>query len=203
VTSFHIAFADSFEQDNTVAVLQEGELPEFLQIWIWDLYYASTLHALGDNPAAAHLRESVEGWAGTVIGNILDPEQKFREKGLLTIDVDLKLVDGMGDALAEVYSVETEDNPDSGWPDIRVASSRTRSPNRMAYSPIALAQHFLDQNVLFAKELPLHILSMRKYYDEQRPPSEDVSRMEAPLFALNKAMKFFQDLKDSDNVTIN
>lgn len=203
MTSFHIAFADTFEQDNTVAVLQEGELPEFLQIWIWDLYYASTLHALGEDPAAGHLRETLEGWAGTVIGNILDPEQKFREKGLLSIDVDLKLIDGMGEALTEVYSVETEENPESGWPDIRVASSRTRSPNRMAYSPIALAQYFLDQNVLFAKELPLHILSMRKYYDEQRAPAEDVSRMEAPLFAINKAMKFFQDLKDSDNVTIN
>lgn len=203
MTSFHIAFADSFEQDSTVAVMQEGELPEFLQIWVWDLYYASTLHALGDAPETAHLRQTLEGWAGTVVGNILDPETEFREKGLLTIDVDLSLVDSLGTALHEVYSIDMEDNPESGWPDIRVSSSRNRSPNRLAYSPIALAQHFLDANILFAKELPLHILSMRKYYEEQGAPSADVSRMEAPLYAINKAMKFFQDLKDSDGVTIN
>lgn len=203
LTTFHISFGESFEQDTTVAVSQEGELPEFLQIWIWDLYYASTLHALGSDPAAQQVRDTLEGWAGTVVGNILDPVQKFRQQGLLTIDVALKLLDSLGQATQEVYTVDVQDASASGWPDIRVESSRTRRAHRMAYSAIALAQFFLGKNMLFAKELPLHILSMRKYYEEQRTPSEDVSRMEAPLYALNKAMKFFEDINKSDDVTIN
>lgn len=203
MTQFHISFADTFEQDNTVAVSLDGDLPEHFHIWVWDLYYTSTLHALGESEAASSLRDTLEGWAGTVVGNILDPEQKFRQEGLLSIDVDLNLVEDLTTTPHEVYGIEVDTHPESGWPDIRVSSTRSRTPNRLAYSPIALAQFFLNQNILFAKELPLHILSMRKFFEEEYGHSDDRSRVEAPLYALNKAMKFFQDLSESKQVKLN
>ncbi len=204
MSQFHISFTDTFEQDTTAMVNLDGELPEHFHIWVWDLYYTSTLHALGEDVAARNLRDTLEGWAGTVVGNILDDEQKFKQEGLLTIDIDLKLntqPSAEEEAnLHEVYSIEVGNDSESGWPDIRVSSSCKRSANRMAYSTIALAQFFLDKNRLFAKELPLHILSMRRFFEEERPCTDDLSRVEAPLYALNKAMKLFQDISESKQV---
>ncbi len=64
----------------------------------------------------------------------------------------------------------------------------------MAASTIALAQYFQARNANFARELPIHVLAMRKFYEDERPASDQESLMEAPLFALNKAMKFFQEM---------
>lgn len=194
MTTLHIGFSDALDEQNKVAVVDEGGLPEYLQVWIWDLYYANVLHALGDDDVSAQLHATLENWAGSVVSAVFAPEDKLGGEGLLDIDQSLSLVEELPEDVREVYRVEVEPGEGNDWPEIRVDSTVDRSPARMAASTIALAQYFQTRNPNFARELPIHVLAMRKYYEDERPASAQESLMEAPLYALNKAMKFFQEM---------
>lgn len=194
MTSLHIGFSPAFEERNTVAVAQEGELPEYLQVWVWDLYYANVLHTLEDAAVAGELRETLESWAGTVVGSVFAPAKRLRQEGLLGVDKALSVEPDMAEDVREVYAIEVEQGAGAEWPEIRVDCSVERSPARMAYSVIALAQFFQERNAAFARELPIHVLAMRKYYEDERPASAPESLVEAPTYALQKAMKFYQDM---------
>lgn len=194
MTSLHIGFSDALDEQDTVAVVAEGELPEYLQIWVWDQYYANVLHVLGDNEVTAQLRKTLDEWAGGVVGSVFAPEHKLRGEGLLSIDTSMRIVNELPGDTGEVYRIELAPADPDQWPEIRVDSSLERSANRFAVSVIALAQHFQQQNSNFARELPIHVLAMRKFYADETPLSARESLMEAPLYALNKAMKFFQEM---------
>lgn len=194
MTTLHIGFSDALDEQNTVAVMEEGELPEYLQVWIWDLYYANVLHNLGDNEVSAQLRTTLDNWAGGVVSGVFAPEHKLRGEGLLDIDPKMNLADTLAEDTREVYRIELAPGGENDWPEIRVDSSVERTPNHMAASTIALAQYFQARNANFARELPIHVLAMRKFYEDERPATDQESLMEAPLFALNKAMKFFQEM---------
>lgn len=194
VTTLHIGFSEALDAQNTVAVVDEGELPEYLQVWVWDLYYANVLHTLGEDEASTGLRATLDNWAGSVVGGVFAPEHKLRGEGLLAIDERLTLAGQLPEDTREVYRIEVAPGEGNDWPEIRVDSSVERSPAHTAASVIALAQYFQARNPNFARELPIHILAMRKFYEDERPATAQESLMEAPLYALNKAMKFFQEM---------
>ncbi len=194
MTSLHIGFSPAFEEHNAVAIVQEGELPEYLQIWVWDLYYANVLHTLEDETLVGELRETLESWAGTVIGSVFAPAKRLRQEGLLGVDKALTLEAAVSADTREVYAIDVEQGAQAEWPEIRVDCSVERTPAHMAYSVVALAQYFQERNAAFARELPIHVLAMRKYYEDERPVSAPESLVEAPAYALQKALKFYQEM---------
>jgi hypothetical protein len=72
VTVFLIGFPHQVDTPLPVSVAERDELAEHEQVWIWDLYYAKTLHALGDSREAVDLRERLDGWAVQMVNKALE-----------------------------------------------------------------------------------------------------------------------------------
>lgn len=68
--------------------------------------------------------------------------------------------------------------------------------NQFAYSAIALGQHFINKNSDFAREMALAVLSMRKYYKENRPFTDMKSTIEAPAYAIRKSTEIFAEFSE-------
>jgi hypothetical protein len=171
-----------------VMVKSLGELPEYGQIWIWDMLYAQIMHRIGDSPEATALREQLELWAVNMSSKIFQPFEHIRSKGHLNLDPDLALGEVTGPARIARVSVE---GAAGDLPVVRLEDDDLPAP-MLARLVLALAQHFINGNDLFAKELPIHILAFRKYYSDVRTPDAAESVEEAPLFAIQKALEYFQ-----------
>lgn len=193
MTRLIIDFSDEFEKDSRLGVLLEGVLPEHEQIWLWDHFFALVMHHLQDEEVAEHLLETLAQWAGAFAPKILAPINELHAEGALTLDRELKIHSISGD-VHECYVIETQAQ-ESSWPQVNVKLPEQPSQRRMAYAVIAVAQYFLNKNSLFFRELPLHILAMRKFYQEQMARSEAASVAEAPGFAFQTAMRFFEEMK--------
>lgn len=169
-------------------VKAEGELPEYGQIWIWDMLYARIVHELGDTAEGVSLREQMELWAVNMSSKIFQPFDHIRSKGHLNLDPGLAL--GPVSGPAQIARVVVE----GGAGDLPGVSLEASGFSRamLARLVMALAQHFINANELFAKELPIHILAFRKYYADVRLPGARESVEEAPLFAIQKALEYFQ-----------
>jgi hypothetical protein len=169
-------------------VTAEGELPEYGQIWIWDMLYAQIMNALADVPEAGELREELELWAVNMSSKIFQPFDHIRSKGHLSLNPTLTL--GTVTGPARIARVRVE-GVVGDLPTVRVDADDLPAAMQ-ARLVLALAQHFIDANELFAKELPIHILAFRKYYADVRTPESPESVEEAPLFAIRKALEYFQ-----------
>ncbi|MFW5453361.1 hypothetical protein [Thioalkalivibrio sulfidiphilus] len=175
-------------ETSPVMIRAEGELPEYGQVWIWDMLYARVMHELGDCSEARELREQLELWAVNMSSKIFQPFDHIRSKGHLDIDPKLKL----GEVSGPAQRVRLEVHGAAGeLPSIRMETGEL-SRGLRARIPLALAQHFINANELFAKELPIHILAFRKYYSDVRTPDAAESLEEAPMFAIQKALEYFQ-----------
>jgi len=190
-----IDFGETFETDSRLGMLLEGVLAEHEQIWLWDHYFALVMHQLADETVAQHLMETLAQWAGAFSTKILSPVNELHAEGALTLDAKLKIQPISGD-VHECYVIEARAN-DGGWPEVVAKLPQQPSQRRMAYSVIALAQYFLNKNPLFFRELPLHILAMRKFYLQQMARTEAASVAEAPGFAFQTAMRFFEDMSQN------
>lgn len=176
------------DPDAPAAVKAEGELPEYGQIWIWDMVYARVMHELGDAPEASGLREQLELWAVNMSSKIFQPFDHIRSKGHLNLDPALSSGEVAGPAMIVRVMIE---GGAGGLPAVRLEGEERSSAIR-ARLVLALAQHFINANDLFAKELPIHILAFRKYYSDLHSPAAPESVEEAPLFAIQKALEYFQ-----------
>jgi len=193
VTEFAIGFPPQSGAPLRVSVSEHDELAEHEQVWIWDLYYAKTAHALGDSAEGAELRETLDGWAVQMASKAFLPMYKIEQAGLHRLHPELELVTGT-DFEGEVYRVRVE-RPEGEWPVIHTSEPDAPDPRRRALAVIALAQYFFLKNKLFRREVALHVLALRKYYLDGRPPTDPYSMVEAPLFAVNKALEFFESLQ--------
>ena len=63
---------------------------------------------------------------------------------------------------------------------------------QLTQTTFTLANFFLANYPHYYKELPLHIMAMKKYYKENNPFADELSISEAPLFATQIAMQFHQ-----------
>jgi hypothetical protein len=191
--AIRIHFDTHFPNNRKVLVAEEGTVAEHEQVWLWDLYCAHTLFELGTDPASAQLQERLTEWAVNAAGKAFSSADELREAGVLTIDPALVLSDKVDASSACVIEIGIEPQPQS-WPGIRVTVPDDLGVDRNAASVVALAQHFLRSNPLFVRELPIHILALKKFYADTLPATDRASLEQAPVFALTKAMQFFQDL---------
>ncbi|MGA7802421.1 MAG: hypothetical protein WCC36_16610 [Gammaproteobacteria bacterium] len=177
----------------SVRVEEAPPLTEHEQIWVWDVFYASMLHAISAQGEADELRESLDGWAVQMASKVYIPVDKVQSAGLTRIRTDLELVsdpDAITPAGLFVLDVSAAEG---GWPQVDIAGSEGLTPAQTATAVVALAQHFLDTNPLFIRELPIHLLSLRKFYTDVMKPTDPQSVREAPLYALTKALEYYQD----------
>lgn len=179
---------------NKISCHLEGQLPEHQQVFLFDLFYAKTLHQLSDNQANT-LREDLDAWAVQFSSKIFLPMEKIVQSGLDRIDAALTLV------VPEVQYTDAQltlniSSPENDW---AVLENLQKTPNVNEAMQIAavkgLAQYFFIDNKLFRRELAIHVLAMRKYYREGLAPSVPESMLEAPLYALHKAMAYFQSVE--------
>ncbi|HKK14938.1 MAG TPA: hypothetical protein VKA14_09780 [Gammaproteobacteria bacterium] len=178
---------------NRVLVEESGALQEHEQIWVWDVFYASLVHALARQGDADDLRELLDGWAVQMASKVYIPEDKVRTAGLARIRRDLELVDSADALEADGLFVLQVSAAESGWPEVSIAGPDDADGPRLTAAVVALAQHFLDRNPLFIRELPIHVLSLRKFYADVLDPSDPRSVDQAPVFALGKALEYYQD----------
>ncbi|TVP83422.1 MAG: hypothetical protein EA347_12610 [Thioalkalivibrio sp.] len=192
--TLHPRAADAPETQR-VSIREEGELPEYGQVWVWDMLYAQQLYALADNPLAGELRELLELWAVNMSSKVFQPWDHIRLKGHLRLSDDLELLrpesaaDEGSEPIQEVV-LEVEGAAEE-LPRIRLSPDILPAETRF-WLVLALAQYFVSTNDLFARELPIHLLAFRKYHADINLPETAEAAEEAPFYAIQKAMEYFQ-----------
>ncbi|WP_019626440.1 hypothetical protein [Thioalkalivibrio sp. ALJT] len=177
-----------------VSVEAAGELPEYGQVWVWDILYAQQLFALGEVQAAQELKEALELWAVNMSSKVFQPHGHILAKGYLDLSEELELVNG--DAVpalnpADRQVVVSVDGQAGQLPDVHVTPDDLDAAERKALV-LGLGQYFNFENPMFARELPIHVLAMRKYHADINLPHTREALDEAPFFAIQKAMEYFQ-----------
>lgn len=140
------------------------------------------------------MKKHVENWAEPLAARLSFPIEASKEMGLLNLDKDLKLSKTPLKAKShDVYTLNVYQKQND-WPYIQTYQSVTGYQNRFANSVIVLGQHFMNKSRFFAREVPIHILSMRKYFNDTRPYTDLKSTIGAPAFALNESAEIFKEL---------
>jgi len=194
IATFRFEFDRIFETNFKVSVVESGYLGEEDQSWVWSLYYAKILNILGKGLFSENLKNQLENWAERIGSGFGFPLQYAEEMDFLVLDKELQLNDkilnsvGQDSYLLKVFQRQNE------IPYIRSSQSTKRYRYRLAYSVIALGQHFINKNKNSAREMSLYILSMRKYYSDLRPFTEWESTIEAPAFAVKDCGEMMKEL---------
>lgn len=199
MASVYLAYADDFEQRSRVWVAEEPPLPEHEQIWVWDHYLALVLHQLPQRDMAEKLLEALAAWAANAAPKFFAPRGQLAAEGLLRLDAGLELVTEL-EQRAEVYVIETQ-AAEGDWPRVTARLPAEGRPNRLAHSALALGQYFLARNPVFFRELPVHVLALRKFYVDVMPFSEADSVAEAPAYAFNAALRLYDSLSGRGGTT--
>lgn len=175
-----------------VEVLEQGdELPEYGQVWIWDMVLAQVLNHLGQAEEAEKLKEILDLWAVNMSSKVHQPYEHVRSKGHTVMHEALQLAPVEDDSVLLRVDVEGRSGE---LPQATVVYPKQDVPAQAMYAVIALAQFFIDKNPLFAKELPIHILAFRKYYADVNSHHSPSSVEEAPMFAIQKALEYFNSV---------
>lgn len=191
--TIHMHVDPQFAKTRKVLVAEDGAIAEHEQVWLWDLYCARMLHALGTEPASASLQERLTEWAVNAAGKAFSSQAELQAAGVTTIDPALVLSDKIEATAGGLIEIAIEPQPQA-WSRIDVTIPAALPADHRAASVVALAQHFLRANPLFVRELPIHILALKKFYADTLPATDPASVEQAPAFALNKALQLYQDL---------
>jgi len=199
--TFRIEFDPQFEENSIVSIVKIGELQPSYLSWIWSLYYAKVLFVISNDPLAHHLIANIEKWAEAVAPNLMMSLETLDEMGLLVLDESLELTTrSLNLSDKDMYHLEIYQK-EGHWPFIQTRFSEQAYQNRLAYSVIALLQHFLNKYPELIRELPIAVLSMRKYYDEKKSYDNVDSTVEAPIYAMQELKDFSEDInRDLDNI---
>jgi hypothetical protein len=192
VASFRFEFDHEFEATSIVSIIESGSLETAYCAWVWSLYYAKILYVLGKSEISTGLMNHLGKWAEPLAAALGFPVALAEEMGLQVLDKEMQITDKILKTDGDVYLLEVYQK--NNWPYIQTSQSTSGFQNRLAYSVLVLGQYFIKKNREFIRELPLHILSMKKYYREVRPFTEMKSTLEAPAFAIKKSMEMFDDL---------
>jgi len=181
-----IIFDKNLPATNGIEVVMESQISEKQYAWIWDHYYSLALNKLPISNAE-NLITAMNSWAINMTQNLKIPRETIKEQGLLTIGMT-PAYHQMTEIELDVY-IEVTAQADA-LPSIHVRLPNDITETQLEHSPIALANFFLGEDEHFYKELVLHIISMKKYYTEQLPFTDEASISSAPEFAFNMAMQF-------------
>jgi len=174
-----------------IAVTINPPLQENAPIWVWDHYFSFALHHLGDN-VASQLMEELATWAITFAPHMPLTFEQLSEQNLLQLSLNIHLKPAIENPSEEMLIEATAQH--NQWPNIHIRLDKNASTFGVHYSVLALAQFFLNTHSAFYRDLPLHILAMRKFYQNELPFSDEDSINQAPLFAFDTALKFQQSL---------
>lgn len=187
-----VQFAPDYPDDARAKLTSEGDtLPEYGQVWIWDMVYAQTLHALAGTELAHTLREDLELWGINMSSKVFQPIDHIRSKGHLNLRSGFSLDESLSEDAVLSYRIRGEADE---MPQVETEVFADLSPARRAAGVLALGQFFINQNDLFAKELPLHILAFRKFYGDIASESDPESVNDGPMFAIQKALQYFNSV---------
>lgn len=192
MVNFRVHIPADHPRTAEAAVEARGELPEYGQVWVWDMLYARIMHSLAGRPEADELRERLELWAVNMSSKIYQPYEHVRAKGHTRIDEHLRLTEAPPPR-ALAFEVQVSGGAEE-LPAVEVLVPEGAEARHRAAVAVALGQYFIEHNKLFAKELPLHVLAFRKYYTDLRGPEEEASLEEAPLYAIQKALEYFNSV---------
>jgi hypothetical protein len=191
VVTFKLTLPQDLSTDPVIAVEEIGDLPEYGQVWVWDMLLAQMLFELGGDVAAEELKEILDLWAVNMSSKIHQPYEHIRSKGHTVIHKELSV--GEVAHPGQQITMEVTGSAQE-MPTVTVHYPDSLSAREKAMAVIALAQYFIDRNELFAKELPIHVLAFRKYYSDVRTHTEAESVEEAPLFAIQKALEYYNSV---------
>jgi len=192
IAQVFIQFPEDFESTSAVSVCVEGLLPKGIENWIWDLYYAKMLYNLGKNEISNGLKEQLENWAEQWTAILLSGLSLPQEA--LVLDSEINLIDYKLGSESEEYRIDIIETKNE-WPTIQTYLPNNGFQNRAAYSVLAFAQYLINRDsAYFARELPIHLLALKRFYTDHKPYSSMRSVVEAPTYAVNAAMKAFEEL---------
>ncbi|MDX1810523.1 MAG: hypothetical protein R3240_01130 [Gammaproteobacteria bacterium] len=197
MTTIAISFKQDFETTSQIAVQITEPLEEHEHIWVWDHFFSLVMHKLANTAEGDELLKVMSEWATGFANKMYAPINELHADKAFIIDPKLRIEVVVVDN-EEAYFIETTEM-EGHWPSVNVKIPDDASKNRLAYSVIALAQHFLKINTTFFRELPMHVLAMRKFYIDEKPCSDESTVSEAPAFAFNTALKFYQSLEEKMN----
>lgn len=159
----------------------------------YGVFIMQRFYILGKGEISKGLMNHLEKWAEPLAATLGFPEASA-EMGLQVLDKEMQLTDKILKTTDDdVYLLVVYQKKDN-WPYIQTSQSTKGFQNRLAYSVLALGQHFINKNREFIREVPLHILAMRKYYRDMRSFTDVKSTFEAPAFAIKESMEIFDDL---------
>jgi len=188
-----LGFNKSFDETSQIMINIESPIAEHEHIWIWDHFFSLILNRLSEKEENAQaLLDQMSEWAVGFANKMYSPINELHAEGALKIDKSIR-VEKFLDGQDEVIMIEITNQADS-WPTVHAKISDDTSAEKLLTSVIALAQYFLSNNTNFFRELPMHVLGMRKYYADETPFTSEESISGAPAYSFNLALKFYQDL---------
>ncbi len=199
MSTLYISFPKPEARPIGVCVSETTPLAEHEQIWAWDHFFALVYHKLEDDALAKQLMEDLLTWAANAAGKIYSTETGQANYGLDELNAGIQLEIEPATS-GEGYKLSLSTNPE-GWPEVHVGLPEHCDPQRLVQAVYALAKYFLTRNVMFARELPLHIMSLNKYYTDQLGRKEADSVAAAPAYAFNATLKLYQDLNKKMGLT--
>jgi len=190
MSTISIIFDKKFPATNGIKVEIESEIPDKQFAWIWDHYFSLVLNKL-PFANAERLISTTHSWAMSIIQHLKMHPEAIKKQDLLTIGTT-PVYHQMTERELNVYiEVMAQGN---ALPSVHARLPNDITENQLEHSPIALANFFLMEDAHFYKELVLHIVSMKKYYTEQLPFTDEASISSAPEFAFNMAIQFQNSL---------
>jgi len=190
-----IGFNDTVQLQKNIMISMETPIQENEHIWVWDHYFAYVLNLISENDESIELMDTLTNWSQSFANNMALSFEELSKNNSLELSQNIQVVSDIEDC-KQLYFIEI--SPQEGyWPNVHIKSSEDATPENLRDSVIALAEFFLIHNQHFYRELPLHMLAMRKFYRDELPYSDETSIKQAPAFAFDTAFNFFQSLEQA------
>ena len=188
-----IGFNDNVQLQKNIMISMEIPIQENEHIWVWDHYFAYVLNLISENDESIELMDMLTNWSQSFANNMALSFEELSKNDLLSLSRSIQVVSDIEDC-SQLHFIEI--SPQEGyWPNVHIKLPEDTTPENLRDSVIALAEFFLINNRHFYRELPLHMLAMRKFYRDELPYSDEKSIKQAPAFAFDTAFNFFQSLE--------
>jgi len=189
-----IGINQTLSTSNDILVTTESLNSDREHIWVWDHYFSFILNKMNNAQKANELINSLSEWAKDFCQYITQTFDSLEQKDLLRISKEMNIVPVLQEYDMSIL-LEITEKPDH-WPDIQIQIPEQTSTETLRDSVLALAQFYLTNNSNFYRELPLHIVAMRKFYETESSFSDTNSIQQAPAYAFDTATKFYQGLRE-------
>lgn len=199
MSTISIGLTDSIQLEKNIMISMENPIQENEHIWVWDHYFSYVLNLLSENDESLELLNSLTDWSQDFAKNMASSFDELSKNNLLKPSQHIHITPHLENC-SQLYFIEI--SPQEGyWPNVHIKISDDANPADIRDSVIGLAEFFLINNQNFYRELPLHMLAMRKFYQDEIHYSDDTSISQAPAYAFDTASKFFQSLRNTEQAT--